>query len=710
MEKINSYSSVDLHVHTPASQCYKGNSTDEEYINIIKQYIEKEVRIICITDHNTTKGYDHLMEIKSKYIATIDTLSLKNKSNVDLNSSLLTIKSELEIFDNIAILPGIEVEVNPGIHLLVVFNPDSYSSEIAMSLLCSLGYKEESQGSETPDVISSVDVIDFYNIIKEYECIVIAAHVDSTKGIYNSIPKGKYRAAIFKSPVLKGIQYKNPETAAKIRSIVGSQEEYKRDFQLAYIQATDFHGSDSDFQFSYFKLSSYTYKSLVECFDNPVEMISDIKEPGLRDFVNQIKKNGHYQTVYGKNNEISTDISMKICSYLNESYGYVLVGFQDKPSFEYFGIDCCADQLGRIISDSIDKISSKMRISGVRYLTETFGENRSLGIAYINKTNRCIHSIDNKVYILNNDILKIADPSEIEELAEKNILRLLLEREKKNKNSFEVIKKSIDCLIQPAREAVIIRKMQNLPINLIQNIDKELFNGTDIDYEFENNEANGVVGEFPFLVSSTQSRLKDSYLRITCPKVKIPETNTNYFEGKGRAVILVDGGGCYLIGCETEWKLYCKSKQAMIIKLENEIIEGEILVAWMKSTFVLWYAINEFDNTNLFLPYIFSSINMPSLSRDEKIEIKVIVDRMIETENLFLERVLDLHDDAEIMALIDKHNELTTKECQRIDEIFYNHLNLSMADREYIEKLLLAKNEFCYAGKSTDFSPFSENE
>lgn len=32
---------ADLHVHTPASKCYRGNKDDNEYFEIVKQYYEK---------------------------------------------------------------------------------------------------------------------------------------------------------------------------------------------------------------------------------------------------------------------------------------------------------------------------------------------------------------------------------------------------------------------------------------------------------------------------------------------------------------------------------------------------------------------------------------------------------------------------------------------------------------------------------------------
>ncbi|HHV36008.1 MAG TPA: hypothetical protein GXX59_10645, partial [Syntrophomonadaceae bacterium] len=54
---------VDFHVHTPSSTCYKGEKTDDEYLEILRRYSEKEVRVIAITDHNSIRGYKKILEI-----------------------------------------------------------------------------------------------------------------------------------------------------------------------------------------------------------------------------------------------------------------------------------------------------------------------------------------------------------------------------------------------------------------------------------------------------------------------------------------------------------------------------------------------------------------------------------------------------------------------------------------------------------------------
>lgn len=59
---------IDLHVHTPASHdfVYKPLSKEEAYLNLLNEAIEKDIRIIAITDHNTFEGVKTVRKILQK--------------------------------------------------------------------------------------------------------------------------------------------------------------------------------------------------------------------------------------------------------------------------------------------------------------------------------------------------------------------------------------------------------------------------------------------------------------------------------------------------------------------------------------------------------------------------------------------------------------------------------------------------------------------
>ena len=51
------FCAVDLHVHTPASKCFRGEVTPEEYV---QQAITAGMQAIAIADHNTGDWIDKI--------------------------------------------------------------------------------------------------------------------------------------------------------------------------------------------------------------------------------------------------------------------------------------------------------------------------------------------------------------------------------------------------------------------------------------------------------------------------------------------------------------------------------------------------------------------------------------------------------------------------------------------------------------------------
>jgi hypothetical protein len=91
---------VDLHIHTPASSCYKGAKTDDEYLQIIRKARAKGLSIIAITDHNSIEGYRTILKIKEGLVNEKRSLSAITDSK-QAKSRLKSLESDLEIFNNI---------------------------------------------------------------------------------------------------------------------------------------------------------------------------------------------------------------------------------------------------------------------------------------------------------------------------------------------------------------------------------------------------------------------------------------------------------------------------------------------------------------------------------------------------------------------------------------------------------------------------------
>jgi DNA repair ATPase RecN len=151
---------VDFHMHTNASSDYRDmdNYTHEKWL---LKCMEKKLDGVVVSDHNTGKNID---EIKNAYI------TLKNSENPN--------------FRELVIFPSVELTVNNGIHLLVIFNEDETSS-IITRLIGSVGLT----GNEGDiEAVTKKSVIEILNIIEaDYNAICIPAHVDKVKGIFHEL-------------------------------------------------------------------------------------------------------------------------------------------------------------------------------------------------------------------------------------------------------------------------------------------------------------------------------------------------------------------------------------------------------------------------------------------------------------------------------------------------------------------------------------------
>ncbi|MCX6163539.1 MAG: hypothetical protein NTU73_01550, partial [Ignavibacteriae bacterium] len=102
---------TDLHIHTPASKCYKGIKDDEEYFRILEAAVKKELKIIAFTDHNTIAGYKKLMQIKEKLYFDKITFERLTDSH-QAKENLKIINKKMQLFEKLIIFPGVEFEVS----------------------------------------------------------------------------------------------------------------------------------------------------------------------------------------------------------------------------------------------------------------------------------------------------------------------------------------------------------------------------------------------------------------------------------------------------------------------------------------------------------------------------------------------------------------------------------------------------------------------
>ena len=146
------FCSVDLHVHTPASQCFKGPDVTPN--RLIEQAIGAGMAAIAITDHNSAAWVDCV--------------------------------KEAALGKDITVFPGVEITVQPGVHVLAIFPQDRTGSHVN-DLLSGLGLGTDQRGNPEA-LVTQYGVQEVVRIIRQaHGALPILAHIDAPKGVWHEL-------------------------------------------------------------------------------------------------------------------------------------------------------------------------------------------------------------------------------------------------------------------------------------------------------------------------------------------------------------------------------------------------------------------------------------------------------------------------------------------------------------------------------------------
>ena len=155
------YYLVDLHVHSPASYDYRGENDISPY-QFVSQFAERGHDLIAITDHNTGAYIDKAIEASGQ-------IAEKGGRKV-------------------TILPGVELSVSPGVHLLAILG--NGGSAAISALLSRLELPDELDGDFTKPIMLSIGEI--AQIVHNRGGLLIGAHCNSTHGVVDEL-RGQHR-------------------------------------------------------------------------------------------------------------------------------------------------------------------------------------------------------------------------------------------------------------------------------------------------------------------------------------------------------------------------------------------------------------------------------------------------------------------------------------------------------------------------------------
>lgn len=271
------FKKFDLHIHTPASLCFPDKNIKPK--EIVNTAIAKGLSAISITDHNSGEWID---EIKKAAEGTI-----------------------------LTVFPGVEITVGDShIHLIAILDKNKSTRDIE-DLLGRLGILHDQYGKKNTFVQKTVSGVIEIIISKEFNGLAIAAHIDSTNGIFVSM-KGEARKEVIRNPNLLAVEAINYKDVSKF--LDGSDPNYQR--KLAVYQSSDNPYLDKDgriivsgshsgehsingigYRYSYLKVDEdISIESIRQCFIDPsvrIRQSSDYKER-IYPYIKKVKINSGF--------------------------------------------------------------------------------------------------------------------------------------------------------------------------------------------------------------------------------------------------------------------------------------------------------------------------------------------------------------------------------------------------------------------------------
>jgi len=693
---------IDLHIHTPASNCYKGDKNDDEYLKIIKRAKKERLKIIAITDHNSIEGYRKILEIEDRLEREKSAFSRIRDSNQS-KEEIRKIENKLSLLKDILILPGIEFEVSNCVHFLTIFDNRTSIKEIE-KFLGDGGYDEEQFGVEEPTKMSNWDILHLFDELTKFNCIVICAHVDSNKGVYNVIPPSTLRAQCLSSKQLNGIEYKNEVTKDKIANIIRTSKQYQRKIPLAFVKFSDSHNvSEVGRNITYVKLGMIDFESVKNAFGNPTEKIST-EYPEIQKILDKLISEEIAFGVEDLSTENKEYFKKLICGLNNSEGGYCLVGLTKNRNKIGLPVPTRNEKemKNKIKGYFRDIYNCLKEIEGDARLTWNFYplQNRKMIISVHVRRGDDLVNIKNQgnIYLIKKKKIRVASARELQKMIEAKSVSVIETRIEKKITEMEG---GISSIRNFLKAIPIIRKCEDNCVSLRRIID-----GPDVMRDikiskteiFKINSSKNVYingfskGNIVFFEYKFEPRLDYAYLRYSPPIFK---ARTGVRSVKKELIYLVPGGGVFY--SQKKYPIFTNGSSFAIAFSSKEPgkYSNKFISCFLKSSFWLWYCMNKFGTLDIISPDIFQKAIIPRIHIKDRKNMKKIefvddnLDKILELEKGFLSIIPKSKKNGEIYRKkTEAHNKKVDRLAYEIDKFIYSLLSLSNPEIKVIESFL----------------------
>lgn len=708
---MNSYK-MDLHVHTPASKCFMGEKTDEQYLDILRNAVKRKIDIIAITDHNTVDGYVHLQKLREDKEFEKKTLVPFLENAPEIKTKIKEIDEILELYEKVWLIPGVEITLNPGIHILVLTAPRKVNE--LSQLLDLVGYTEECRGLDN-ELLSSIDVRDFLNSPLLEDKIVIAPHVDSGKGIYNDL-KGSYRADVFKNLNICAITCNSLRTKEKIQNLVKNDPIYRRDKPWLYINASDAHKvEDIGTRVSYIKLEKRRFEFFKEAFQSSLDKISDIENPKVQELISTLCKSQKTICIDDINEDMDEFVKV-VCAYLNSNCHSMLIGVSS--TLDIKGVIIEPSKMEKMfyevenmfnVKKGMQLIISAQDLGNGRYVYIILRKATRTNLYYILKTD--------EAYIYDKKIRK-AKICDIERLIKKRILKELSDFQQHNNDVIVQTQENLDALKYPIDryQMACDIEVKSVYLSSISDVKNDKPSKLISRWNEKNVQVGSPEGNIYFAINQ-EARLEDAVLRYSCPKVSgvdfVEEEMNEMRKLVSTSIIITEKGGIYIADKGEDDICIDSDGNYLIYDIEEKMrdkVNIYTLLAWLKSSIFIWYIYTRYGAKSIYMPEIYNQAVFPErICLQAESEAEKIVKKILELEKEFLEFVencekeVDGKEDNEreliyekINAAIDEHNLKISELAKQIDDIFLNEFGFSTKQRNILVKDLKAMKIYNY--------------
>lgn len=236
------FQKLDLHVHTPASKCYRQRDHTPE--QIVQAALDRGLAAIAITDHNTAEWIDPMKRAAAG--------------------------------TGLVIFPGVEISMSEGFHLVALFDPGA-GQEHVKGFLNFIEIENKDFGAM--DALCKISVYEVIEKIHKRDGLAILAHIDEPKGAFYELTaakeNGKVHVPVPCSKLFNEARYDAVECGSG-KLPVGYDRRFTR--TPAFYQASDNPDPDKPTRhslegiasrYTWFKLDSIDLEGLRQCFVDP---------------------------------------------------------------------------------------------------------------------------------------------------------------------------------------------------------------------------------------------------------------------------------------------------------------------------------------------------------------------------------------------------------------------------------------------------------